>query len=167
MGLATGGALSGAAMGLLVAVVPWPRSAVSTIIAAVLAFSLAIYDLMVPAIKLPQRRSLIPQEVFYRSHALGFLRFGMEFGSGVRTFVTSASPYILIVMMLSVPTSFAQVVGVGVAFGVGRSVGPLQAILADDVYWSGDLAMISRLIERVGSGLAATVAVIAVLPVFG
>jgi len=167
VGLAVGGALSATAIGLLAAVLPWPRSAVSAVIAAALAVSLAAYDLMVTRVNLLQRRSLIPQEVFLRGHVLGFFRFGIEFGSGVRTFVTSASPYILIVMLLGVPASFTQIIAVGVAFGIGRSVGPLQAVLADDVYWSGDLDRTSRLVERIGSALAAAVAVTAAVSMFG
>lgn len=162
-----GGALSAAAIGILVALLPWTPSAGSAVIAAALAVSLAAYDVMVARVNMPQRRSLIPQEVFFRSHVLGFLRFGIEFGSGVRTFVTSASPYILIVTLLAVPASFGQVVAVGLAFGVGRSIGPLQAMLADDVHWSEDLGRTSRLVERIGSILAAAVAVTVALSMFG
>ncbi|HEX8626979.1 MAG TPA: hypothetical protein VF755_02270 [Catenuloplanes sp.] len=159
VGLAIGGSLSGTAVGLFAALLPWTPSVGSIILTVVLAVSLAGYDLLVAKVDLAQRRSLIPQEVFLRSQVLGFLRFGIEFGSGVRTFVTSASAYILVVMMLGLPVSFTQVVAVGLAFGLGRSVGPLQAILADDVFWSGDLERTSRLVERLGSVLAAAVTV--------
>jgi hypothetical protein len=166
-GLAIGGALSATAIAMSVALLPWTPSAGAAVIAAALAVSLASYDLMISRVNLPQRRSLIPQEVFLRGHILGFLRFGIEFGSGVRTFVTSASPYVLLVTLLGVPASFSQVVAVGIAFGVGRSVGPLQAMVADDVYWSRDLARTSRLLERTGSALAAAVAVTAAWSTFG
>jgi hypothetical protein len=76
-------------------------------------------------------------------------------------------PYILILMMLAVPASFAHVVAVGAAFGVGRSIGPLQAMLGDETQWSEDLDRTKRLIERLGSGLGAVVAVAAALAMFG
>jgi hypothetical protein len=159
VGLMSGGALSGVAVGLLAALLPWTPSPGSALIVAVAAIALAVYDLSVRKVNLPQRRELIPQEVFFRSHARGFLRFGLEFGSGTRTFVTSASPYILIAMMLGLSTSFTQVVLVGAAFGFGRSIGPLQAILAEDRFWSQDLTGTARLVERLGSVLAAAVTV--------
>src|SRR4051794_9695219 len=91
---------TGVLLGLVAAVLPWTPTAVSVGIVAVLAIGLAGYDLRVPAVELPQRRSLIPQEVFLRSRELGFVRFGLEFGSGVRTYVTSAAPYALVAVVL-------------------------------------------------------------------
>ena len=160
-GLAIGGALSATAIGLVAAL--WPHSAVSAVIAAAIAVSLAIYDFVVSKVDLPQRRSLIPQEVFLRGRGAGFLRFGIEFGSGMRTFVTSASPYILIVMLLGLPVSFLQTILAGLLFGAGRSIGPLQAVISDNDYWSRDLGRASRLLERLGSALAASVALTAAL----
>ena len=167
VGLAVGGALSGAAIGLLAALLPWSPSVGSAVVAALIAVALAVHDLLVGKVNLPQRRSLIPQEVFFRSHELGFLRFGIEFGSGMRTFVTSASPYIIIVMLLGTSASFAEAVIVGLAFGIGRSIGPVQAVLAEEEHWSADLDRTARLVERSGSVFAATVAVAAALSVFG
>jgi hypothetical protein len=81
----------------------------------------------------------------------------------MRTFVTSASPYTIIVMMLGISASFTQVVIVGLAFGIGRSIGPIQAVLAEEAYWSEDLSRTARPIERSGSVFAAAVAVAAAL----
>jgi hypothetical protein len=167
VGLAIGGALSGTAIGLLAALLPWTPSVGSAVVAAAIAVSLAVYDLLIGKVNLPQRRSLIPQEVFFRSHEVGFLRFGIEFGSGMRTFVTSASPYIIIVMMLGISASFTQVVIAGLAFGIGRSIGPIQAVLAEETHWSEDLDRTARMVERSGSIFAATVAVAAALSMFG
>lgn len=148
-------------VGLFAELVPWSPSLVSATIAAVLAAWLAFYDMMATKVRLPQRGTLIPQEVFFRSHYIGFLRFGVEFGSGVRTLIPSASSYILLVWMLVLPTSFSHALAAGLAFGIGRSIGPLQAVFADDRYWSSDLARASRLVERSGSVLAAVVAIVA------
>jgi hypothetical protein len=141
-------------VGLLAELVPWSPSSGSAAIAAVLAISLAVHDLTAKKVRLPQRGTLIPQEVFFRSRSLGFLRFGVEFGSGVRTLIPSASSYILVVWMLVLPVSFGQALAGGLAFGIGRSIGPLQAVFADERHWSSDLAGTSRLVERFGSVLA-------------
>lgn len=167
VGLAAGGALSGTGIGLLAALLPWSPTAGSAVVVAAIAVSLAGYDLVIGKVDLPQRRSLIPQEVFFRGHELGFLRFGIAFGSGMRTFVTSASPYIVIAMMLGIAASFTQVVIAGLAFGAGRAIGPLQAVLAEEAYWSDDLARTARPVERSGSVLAAAVAVAAALSMVG
>ena len=167
VGLAAGGTLSGIGIGLLAALLPWTPTAGSAVVVAAVAVSLAVYDLVIGKVDLPQRRSLIPQEVFFRGHELGFLRFGIAFGSGMRTFVTSASPYIVIAMMLGVAVSFTQVVIAGLAFGAGRAIGPLQAVLAEEAYWSDDLTRTARPVERSGSVLAAAVAVAAALSMAG
>lgn len=166
MGLAMGGLLTGTVVGLLVELVPWAPTLPSAAVAALLAVSLAVYDMTATKVRLPQRGTLIPQEVFFRSHARGFLRFGIEFGSGVRTLIPSASSYILVVWMLVLPTSFIDAVTAGLTFGAGRSIGPLQAVFADDRHWSSDLARTARMVERFGSVMAAVLAIVAVAILF-
>jgi hypothetical protein len=115
-------------------------------------------------VALPQRRSLIPQEVFLRSRAAGFLRFGLEFGSGVRTYVTSAAPYgVVALVLLATDGALPGLLG-GLMFGLGRAVAPLQAIAADESRWSADLTGVSRLLERSGAVVVAAVAVLLFLP---
>ena len=109
---------------------------------------------------LPQRRSLIPQEVFLSSPWAGFVRFGLEFGSGVRTYVTSAAPYAVVALVLLATDGALPGLLAGLSFGLGRSVAPLQAIWADETRWSRDLGGVSRLLERSGSVVVAAVAVL-------
>jgi hypothetical protein len=139
-------------------VIPWTPTVLSIGVAAVLAVGLAAYDLQVPSVELPQRRSLIPQEVFLRSREVGFLRFGLEFGSGVRTYVTSAAPYAVVVLLLCATDGPLAGLLLGACFGLGRALAPLQALAADEALWAADVARTSRFTERAGSVVVAAAA---------
>ncbi len=157
-GLLVGGGLTGGLLGLLAVLLPVTPTRGSVAVAALAAVGLAAHDLRVPAVALPQRRSLIPQEVFLRSPAVGFVRFGLEFGSGVRTYVTSAAPYAAVALVLLATDGALPGLLAGLSFGLGRSVAPLQAVAADEARWSTDLAAVSRTLERAGSLAVAGVA---------
>jgi hypothetical protein len=166
-GLALGGALTGGLLGLAAVLLPFSPTPASLALAALSAIALAAYDLHARAVALPQRRSLIPQEVFLRSHAAGFLQFGLEFGSGVRTYVTSAAPYAVVALVLLATDGALPGLLAGLSFGLGRAAAPLQAVGADEARWSGDLTAVSRLLERSGSAVVAVVAVLLFLPSVG
>jgi hypothetical protein len=158
-GLLAGGALVGGLLGLLAVLLPLTPTRGAVALAALAAVVLAAHDLRVAAVALPQRRSLIPQEVFLRSPAVGFVRFGLEFGSGLRTYVTSAAPYAVVALVLLTTEGALAGLLAGASFGLGRSVAPLQAVAADEAHWSADLAAVSRTLERAGSLAVAGVAV--------
>ena len=146
-------------LGLVAVLVPWSPTVASSVLAAAVAVVLAVYDLWAPSVQLPQRRALIPQVVFLRSPALGFARFGLEFGSGVRTYVTSAAPYGLAALVLGATDGPLAGLLVGAGFGLGRALAPLQALGADEARWSADVAATSRFAERAGSVVVAAAAV--------
>jgi hypothetical protein len=158
-GLVLGGLLTGTLLGLVAALVPWSPTAGSAALAAMAAVALAAYDLRVPSVELPQRRALIPQEVFVRGPALGFVRFGLEFGSGARTYVTSAAPYAVVALVLGAAGDVLPALLMGAAFGAGRSLAPLQALAADEVSWARGVAATARVTERAGSVVVAVIAV--------
>jgi hypothetical protein len=151
--MATGGVL-----GLVAVLIPWSPTLGSAALAAAVAAGLAVYDLRVPAVELPQRRALIPQEVFLRSRMLGFVRFGLEFGSGVRTYVTSAAPYGVAALVLGSTGGVLPGLLMGASFGLGRALAPAQAVVADEVHWASDVSRTSRFTERTGSVVVAAAA---------
>ncbi len=61
---------------------------------------LLILDMGTRTLPLPQRSVLIPQQVFSRSRGGGLLRFGIEYGTGFRTLIPSASAYTLAMFVL-------------------------------------------------------------------
>jgi hypothetical protein len=71
----------------------------------------------------PENRRLVPETVFRLGYFFGPLQFGIEMGTGARTYVTSNVPYMLAVMVL-----LTADVGAGLASGAGFGVG--RALMA-------------------------------------
>jgi hypothetical protein len=80
-------------------------------------------------IALPEARRQIPAEVFGGSLSRGAYRFGFELGTGVRTYVPSPAPYILLLAVFLAQTTLANAILVGLGFGFGRAV-PLMVQLS-------------------------------------
>lgn len=81
-------------------------------------------------VKLPEARRQIPAEVFGGSLVRGAYRFGLELGTGVRTYVPSPAPYFLLLVVFFARLTLADAVLVGVGFGVGRAVPLLLQLTA-------------------------------------
>ena len=80
-------------------------------------------------ITLPETRRQIPAEVFGGSLTRGAYRFGFELGTGIRTYVPSAAPYILLLALMLANLTLTNAILVGLGFGVGRAV-PLMVQLS-------------------------------------
>ncbi|ANS79111.1 hypothetical protein SGUI_1715 [Serinicoccus hydrothermalis] len=155
MGTTLGGAATGAALGVLaglVSPIPAPVRMVLLVLAVV---ALTLLDLLTPALPLPQRSALIPQEVFARGIARGGFRFGLEYGCGWRTLVPSAASWLAAVFVLLVVPPWWAAVVLGAAFGFSRSWAVLVWIGLGAPGWQDFLARHSRVLERAGSVLAA------------
>src|SRR5699024_4525528 len=126
---------------------------------AVLVLALVLLDLVQPLLRLPQRRELIPQEVFARGMGRGGFRFGVEYGCGVRTLVPSAASRAaaLFVVLAGLPLGWAVLVGA--AFGASRSLAVLQYVLVGRPGWQRFLSGHPRWLER--GGTVATAALLA------
>ena len=72
-------------------------------------------------VSLPESRRQIPAEVFGGSLIRGAFRFGLELGTGVRTYVPSPAPYILLLAVVLARLTLGDALLVGVGFGVGRA----------------------------------------------
>jgi len=83
-------------------------------------------------IPLPQNARQIPQEVLQFRLRRGSLQFGFELGTGVRTYVSASTPYVLALGLLLSRQGIAATAIVGTAFGAGRA---LSAALT---LWSRD-----------------------------
>jgi hypothetical protein len=73
-------------------------------------------------ISLPQARRQIPAEVFGRGLVKGAFHFGFELGTGVRTYVSSPAPYLLLLTILFGHLALSCALCVAVGFGLGRAV---------------------------------------------
>jgi hypothetical protein len=70
---------------------------------------------------LPQNRRLVPESVFRLGRHLGPLAFGIEMGTGARTYLPSALPYgagVAVLLLASAPAALCA----GAGFGLGRAL---------------------------------------------
>lgn len=166
-GCTLGGALTGAALGLLSGLLSPIPLAVRLVLIAAIAVALAGLDLASPALRLPQRTRLIPQEVFAAGMARGGFRFGVEYGCGFRTLIPSAAPYIVAGFLLLAGVSWWWAVALGAGFGAARSAAVLQFLLLGRPGWQRFLSEHTRVLERAGAGLTAVLVIWAALSRWG
>lgn len=153
-GCTLGGALTGAALGVLSGLLSPVPSVLRLALLGTLAVALVAVDLVQPRLRLPQRRELIPQEVFTRGMARGGFRFGVEYGCGWRTLVPSAASYLAAGFVLLAALPLWWSVLLGAAFGASRTLALLQYVLVGRPGWQRFLSGHTRLLERAGSALA-------------
>ncbi|TDC93828.1 hypothetical protein [Actinomadura sp. 7K507] len=132
LGLLLGGTLSAAAVWLLSGLAtPLPPPVRTSAIVAVAALG-AARELGLVRIPLPQNARQIPPEVLQTRLRRGSLQFGFELGTGVRTYVPAASPYVLaLALLLSVPALSVALL-TGATFGAGRALSAVLTYLARD-----------------------------------
>lgn len=79
-------------------------------------------------VALPEARRQIPAEVFGGGLTRGAYRFGFELGTGVRTYVPSAAPYLVLITVVLTQPTIAMAILIGLGFGLGRAI-PLMVRL--------------------------------------
>jgi len=98
---------------------------------AAFAVAAVLRDLGAVRFWLPQNQRQVPQEVFGVGRSLGALQFGFEMGTGVRTYVTSTAPFIVLLGVILLADGDALVaVAAGFGFGLGRAAMPLSRYLS-------------------------------------
>ncbi len=124
---------------------------------------LVVMDLLQRRLTLPQRETLIPQEVFAGGMLRGIAWFGYEYGSGVRTLIPSAASYIVAFALIMLNLPWWQTVALAGLFGFARSwASGLALAFSRGASWSALLGRHSRLLERLGSVVAGVLVAVAV-----
>ena len=160
-GTTVGGLITGLILalgsGLLSPIPPTIRWGVALLAVA----ALVIRDLGSAKLALPQRDELIPQEVFFEGMAVGLFRFGVEYGTGWRTLIPSAAPYILVVTMLAANLPWWQSALIGAAFGFARAIAALQLAVGTGAGFQTFLSGHPRLLERAATVVSAVLVTVA------
>jgi hypothetical protein len=73
-------------------------------------------------ISLPEARRQIPAEVFGGGLVRGAYRFGFELGTGVRTYIPSPAPYLLLLTALVGQLRLGTALLIALGFGLGRAL---------------------------------------------
>lgn len=160
-GLCCGGLLSGLLLGVAGGLLsPLPLAARQVAVLAVAALGL-LRELGVVPIPLPQNTRQVPPDVLARNLFRGAGQFGFELGTGVRTYVSASTPYVLAAaVLLAAGPPAAALAGLG--FGAGRAATPLLRVASGAVAdW--DARLPGRLRAITLTAAAAAVAAFAVL----
>lgn len=116
-------------------------------------------------LSLPQNARLVPSTVFRLGRLLGPYQFGIEMGSGVRTYVTSGLPYVL-VPVIALFAGLPGALAAGIGFGLGRQLMTAANLrFSDDGSWDDEFIRHQRLISCLLA--AAFVVCLAVVTVAG
>lgn len=83
---------------------------------------LALREMHVIHLRLPEKRGQVPQGVFNGNIRRAAFRFGYELGTGVRTFLSSSAPYALLLTLVLIGESLWLAVITGLGFGAGRAM---------------------------------------------
>lgn len=153
VGSSFGGALTGLGLAVAGGLLSWLPATIRTGVLVVAVVALVVLDLVQARLRLPQRNKLIPQEVFADGLLIGIARFGVEYGSGVRTLIPSAASYIAACYLLLTNLDWWQTVALGAVFGFSRTLAIAQYLMLGRPGWSDFLAGHTRVLERLGSVL--------------
>ncbi len=150
LGLVAGGVVIAVALllvgSLLRAPLPLPVRAGCVLVAAVL---VTLRELGVLRFPLPENQRLVPESVFRLGRFAGPFQFGLEMGTGVRTYLPSGLAYLTAVVLLLFSTPVTAVAA-GVAFGLGRSLMTTSALHFDDAGgWNLEWSYRSTVVTRV------------------
>jgi hypothetical protein len=121
-GLLLGGAVTAAVLAVVGTLlrIPVPEPVRWGLVGAAL-LAVVLRELRVLRFTLPENRRLVPESVFRLGKVLGPLQFGVEMGTGVRTYLPSGLPYVAAVAVL-LTAPFPQALLAGAGFGVGRAL---------------------------------------------
>jgi hypothetical protein len=157
-GLMVGGVLSATVAWVAAGVVGWvPRPARITTLVFI-GLAVVAQELRLIHLRLPANHRQVPQEIFDKGPYWSALQFGLELGMGVRTYLPSAIPYLLVaaIVFLQAPLHVALVAGA--SFGLGRAAMALCRTASQDS-GSWDLSLRDRL--RVIQPLAGVASLVA------
>lgn len=112
----------------------------------------AVREFGVLSFALPQNARLVPATVFRHGRFFGPLQFGLEMGTGLRTYVTSGLPYVLLPLVALLASPVAALVA-GMGFGLGRSLMTSSNLrFSDDNSWDLEFSSYQRPIKAVVVG---------------
>jgi hypothetical protein len=87
-----------------------------------LAIAAVLRDLEIVRFPLPQNQRLIPRIVLRRGPTGIALQFGLELGTGVRTYLTATAPYLVALAIVIGGPSWQGALLAGGGFGLGRTL---------------------------------------------
>jgi hypothetical protein len=104
----------------------------------------------------PQCHRQVPTTIFQRSPRSAALQFGFEMGTGVRTYLSAATPFVVAALLLVSAPALYSALATGAGFGVGRaSTAAARALSGGRQQWDVLLARSLGAIRVSGSFMVA------------
>ena len=152
IGLLAGASASGVVVWVLSGLLsPLPHAARALLVAACVVAAVA-RDLRLIAFTLPENRRLVPERVFEHGVGRGALQFGFEMGTGVRTYVPSTTPYLLVIALTMLGAGPSSIALAALGFSTGRASVPwLRTVFLDPVQWERRAGAASAAVIRVAA----------------
>lgn len=120
----------------------------------------ALRDLGIVKFPLPEARRLVPQSVFQKGRMLGTFQFGVEMGTGLRTYVSSTVPYLVVLTLVLTHPAYVMAVAAGIGFGLGRAAMLVSRTLSwDREPWDERLAALSTRLALTASVTSAVLGI--------
>jgi hypothetical protein len=145
--------------------IPTPAPWLAVGLVGLTALLVLLRDIGLVAVPFPQSRRQVRQSVLGMQPSSGALMFGFEMGTGARTYMTGAAPYIVVVGAL-VADGHGPVPGVltGVGFGLGRGLIPLARKLhSNEHIWDTWTYKYAKRTLPVMSALATTALIVGLI----
>jgi hypothetical protein len=162
-GLVIGGLLSATAAWITAGLVGWMPRTGRIAVLVVIGVAVIAQELRVLHIKLPANHRQVPQEIFEKGPYRSALQFGFELGTGVRTYLPSTIPYLLLAALILLQTPLHVALVAGASFGLGRAAMALSRTASED---SGRWDSYLRVRLRVIQPLAAVASIAACATLF-
>jgi hypothetical protein len=128
VGLLAGGMITATALVVIGSLVRAPLPPVGRwAVVGVVLIAVLLRQFGVLSFTLPENRRLVPETVFRLGRHLGPLQFGLEMGTGARTYLPSGLPYVgaaVVAMTASLPLALCA----GAGFGLGRALMTLSSL---------------------------------------
>jgi hypothetical protein len=163
-GLVVGGMISATVLVVAGSLIraPLPQPARWAVVGAALC-AIGLKELGIVSFTLPENKRLVPESVFRLGRHLGPLQFGIEMGTGARTYLPSGLPYVAAVAVaLIAPVPAALCAGIG--FGLGRALMTTSNLhySGGDGAWDGEWLRYGRRLALM-MGAAFVVSLLAVI----
>lgn len=139
---------------------PLLPSVVEAVLVVLVLVVVLLNEVGVITLRLPQNARQVPEVIRDDGPRFGALQFGFEMGTGLRTFMTSGLPHVLLAGVL-LTASLLEAAVAGLAFGAGRALMTLaRHAHPSDVDWDAALASTEKVLR-----LVLTVGIVAILAV--
>jgi hypothetical protein len=136
LGLILGGVAAAAALLIFGSLLrlPLPSTAWSALV-AVLMVMVALREFDVATFWLPENKRLVPEHVDRYGRFFGPLQFGLEMGTGMRTYLPTGLPHVLAISVALLASPMLALTA-GMGFGIGRaSMTQANLQFSDDNSW--------------------------------